>query len=61
MTWPFRKPAALPPPPAPIDIRPELTRIAEALEGILGTLAVGFDLEVGGEYEDETPDPETMS
>ncbi len=57
MIWPFKKPA----PPPPIDIRPELTRIAEALEGILGTLAVGFDLEVGGEYEDETPDPETMS
>ncbi len=56
--WPFRKPA---PQPRPIDIRPELTRIAEALEGILGTLAVGFDLGVGEEYEDETPDPETMS
>ncbi len=61
MPWPFKKPPATPPAPRPIDIRPELTRIAEALEGILGTLAVGFDLEAGEEYEDETPDPETMS
>ncbi len=60
MPWPFKKPV-VPPAPRPIDIRPELTRIAEALEAILGTLAVGFDLEVGGEYEDETPDPEPMS